>query len=396
MLDSTDDQNSTRTPGRSARTLRTAPGTAVRRAEEDRQEGRREEGGEEGTGQEGCREEGCAPRRRQRRRRLGQEGHEEGREGDRRRRIGRGRARARSPRRRGAGCAVPGTRQDQGDQAPGEEGAGREGRRKADKAASDRRRGATSPGRRDPARAATVVAVAAADAGGASPPTGPAATPGTTTPTRTTSPTTQSGDEAQSGDGAGSRRRAPAAPARRRGRRLARRPREDRHAGAQAAQSRGRDHQRQRLHPPRGQEAAPPRGPGGRTPPRADRQRGRVPGPPRVRRPGHGHPPARGPHPDRRPRGRRARGALRRPRVADLADRQRLPRSGAERAPLDGGRVHRHRQGSQRRALRRRGQLVRARPQGRAASQDRVGARPRASPCWCRSPRTRSATRAPA
>ena len=39
-------------------------------------------------------------------------------------------------------------------------------------------------------------------------------------------------------------------------------------------------------------------------------------------------------HPDRRPRGRRARRALRRPRVADLAGRQRLPRQGAERAAL--------------------------------------------------------------
>ena len=36
-----------------------------------------------------------------------------------------------------------------------------------------------------------------------------------------------------------------------------------------------------------------------------------------------------------------------------------------------------------------------ARPQGRPAAQDRVGARPPARPSWSRSPRTRSATRAP-
>ena len=105
-----------------------------------------------------------------------------------------------------------------------------------------------------------------------------------------------------------------------------------------------------------------------------DRERGRVPGPPRVGRPGHGDPPARRPHPDRRARGQGPRRALRRPRVADLADRQRLPRPGAERAAVHGGGLHRHRQGPQRGPVRRRGQLVRARPQGRPAPQDRVGA----------------------
>ena len=38
---------------------------------------------------------------------------------------------------------------------------------------------------------------------------------------------------------------------------------------------------------------------------------------------------------------------------------------------------------------------TRAGPQGRPAAQDRVGAVLRASRSWCRSPRTRSATRAP-
>ena len=165
-------------------------------------------------------------------------------------------------------------------------------------------------------------------------------------------------------------------------------------AGA-PAQPRGRDHQHRRLHPPRGQEAAPARGPRGRPSSRADRQRGRVPGPSRVRRPGHGHPAEGRPDPDRRTRGQGARRALRRPRVADLADRQRLPRSGAERAALDGGGLHRHRQGPQRGALRRRGQLVGGRPQGRPAAQDRVGAVLGADRSWCRSPRTRSVTRAP-
>ena len=41
----------------------------------------------------------------------------------------------------------------------------------------------------------------------------------------------------------------------------------------------GLDHQRRGLHPDRGQEAAPPRGPGGRSPARADPERVGVPGP---------------------------------------------------------------------------------------------------------------------
>ena len=116
---------------------------------------------------------------------------------------------------------------------------------------------------------------------------------------------------------------------------------------------RGRDHRRLRLHPARGQEAAPPRGPGGRPAPGTHRQRGGVPGPPRVGRPGDGGPPARRPHPDRRARGQGPRRALRRPRVPDLADRQRLPRPRAERPAVDGGGLRRHRQGPQRRPLRR-------------------------------------------
>ena len=181
---------------------------------------------------------------------------------------------------------------------------------------------------------------------------------------------------------------------RRGGRRRRRRPREHRHPGPQGSQRRGRDHRALRLHPPRGQEAASPRGPRGRPSPCADRQRGRVPGPPRGGRPGDGHPPARGPHPDRRARGQGARRALRRPGVADLADRQRLPRQGAERAALDGGGLHRHRQGPQRRALRRRGQLGCARRRQRCRARSSRCSSP-ASPCWSRSPRTRSATRAP-
>ncbi len=54
------------------------------------------------------------------------------------------------------------------------------------------------------------------------------------------------------------------------------------------AQPRGRDHRAERLHPAGGQAPAPPRGPRGRTASRPDRQRGRVPGPPRVRRAGDG------------------------------------------------------------------------------------------------------------
>ena len=86
-------------------------------------------------------------------------------------------------------------------------------------------------------------------------------------------------------------------------------------------------------------------------------QRGRVPGPPRVGGPQDDHPAARRSLPDRRARGRHPRRALRRPGVGGVADRQRLPRPGAERPALDGGRVHRHRPRPQRRALRRRGRL---------------------------------------
>ena len=72
------------------------------------------------------------------------------------------------------------------------------------------------------------------------------------------------------------------------------------------------------------------------------------------------------PDADRGARGRRARRALRHPVQPDVVRRQRLPRPGAERAARDGGGVHRHRQGPQRRALRRRGGLVAARPRGQA------------------------------
>ena len=226
-----------------------------------------------------------------------------------------------------------------------------------------------------------------------------------TRPTRTTTPTTsrttpgtRTPTTARVGGGSGGSRR------RRRRRRSGRResggssddPDNTVTRARKHAQPRGRDHQHRRVHPPRGQEAASSRGSRGRSSARADRQRGGVPGPPRVRRPGDGHPAEGRPDPDRRARGQGPRRALRRARVADLADRQRLPRPRPERAALDGGGVHRHRQGPQRRALRRRGQLVGGRPQGRPAAQDRVGALLRARRSWCRSPRTPSATRAPA
>ena len=82
----------------------------------------------------------------------------------------------------------------------------------------------------------------------------------------------------------------------------------------------GRDPGHQRFHPAGGQASAPPRRPRRRPSPAADPDRGRVPGPPRGRRAGHGRP-RQGPHrtaargralhPDRGARGRRRRRALR-------------------------------------------------------------------------------------
>ena len=132
-----------------------------------------------------------------------------------------------------------------------------------------------------------------------------------------------------------------------------------------AAQQRGDDEitRGQGLDPARGQEAAPPRGPRGRPPPPADRERGRVPGPPRGRRPGDGGPPARRPHPDRAcSRTACSSSTTSTASQRRLDDRQRLPRPGAERPAVHGGGVRRHRQGPQRRAVRRRGQLGRRRP----------------------------------
>ena len=63
--------------------------------------------------------------------------------------------------------------------------------------------------------------------------------------------------------------------------------------------------------------------------------------------------------------------------------RQRLPGQGPERAAVDGGRVRRHRQGPQRRALRRRGELGRRRPGG-PAQADRGTRSSRASRCSSR------------
>ena len=150
----------------------------------------------------------------------------------------------------------------------------------------------------------------------------------------------------------------------------------------------------QGIDPARGQEAAAPRRPGDRPPPAADRHRVGVPRPPRVGRADHGGPPAQGPHPDRGARRRRAGRALREPVQPPVLRRQRLPGQGPERAAVDGGRLRRRRQGPQRGALRRRGQLRRQRAGG-PAQADRVGAQGRASRWSCRSPRTRSATRAP-
>ena len=85
---------------------------------------------------------------------------------------------------------------------------------------------------------------------------------------------------------------------------------------------------------------------------------------------------SRRPDPDRGARGRRARRALRGQGQPPVAGRQRLPGQGAERAAVHGGRLRRHRQGPQRRAVRRRGQLRRQRPGGRVQA-DRVGAQVR-------------------
>ena len=77
-----------------------------------------------------------------------------------------------------------------------------------------------------------------------------------------------------------------------------------------------------------------------------------------------------------------------------LAGGQHLPRPGAERAAVDGGRVRRHRPRPQRRALRGRGRLGRRRAR-RQGPTHRAGALHAATACSCRSPRTRSGTRAP-
>ncbi|MFD2349883.1 hypothetical protein ACFSTC_11745 [Nonomuraea ferruginea] len=89
----------------------------------------------------------------------------------------------------------------------------------------------------------------------------------------------------------------------------------------------------------------------------ADHHRVGVPGPPRVRRPDDGGAPPGRPHADRGAGGRHPRRALRQPRGQPVLRRQRLPRQGAERAAVDGGRVRRRRQGAQRRPVRGRGQL---------------------------------------
>ena len=128
--------------------------------------------------------------------------------------------------------------------------------------------------------------------------------------------------------------------------------------------TRRRGPRRPRLDPAGGQAAAPPRGPGHRPAAAADPHRVGVPRPPRGRRPGDGGPAARRPHPDRRARGRHPGRALRDQGEQQLVRRERLPRPGAERAAQHGGGVRRHRQGPQRGALRRRGQLGRGRPGG--------------------------------
>ena len=155
------------------------------------------------------------------------------------------------------------------------------------------------------------------------------------------------------------------------------------HRGARArAERQPRRHSRLReqrrplgqgFHQAGGQEAAAPRGPGDRPPPPAHRHRVGVPRPPRVGRAVHGGPPAQGPHPDRGARGRRAGRALREPVQPPVLRRQRLPGQGPERAAVDGGRLRRRRQGPQRGALRRRGELRRQRARG-PAEADRVGA----------------------
>ena len=155
----------------------------------------------------------------------------------------------------------------------------------------------------------------------------------------------------------------------RRGRDLARRPAGHRGARAHAAQPQRRRALDQGLDPSRGQEAAQARGARVGPPPPADHHRVGVPRPPGVGRADDGGPPARRPHPDRRARGRRARRALRQPDVAPVLRGQRVFGQGAERAALDGGGVRRHRQGQERRALRRRGRtstpaVSRASPSG--------------------------------
>ena len=91
-----------------------------------------------------------------------------------------------------------------------------------------------------------------------------------------------------------------------------RRPGAHRRPRSRAPQGVRRDHRRQGLDPPRGQEAAAPGGSraGPSTPAGPDRVR--VPRSPRGGRPRHGGPSAGRAHPDRRARGRRARRALRR------------------------------------------------------------------------------------
>ena len=151
---------------------------------------------------------------------------------------------------------------------------------------------------------------------------------------------------------------------------------------------------RPRLDPAGGQAAAPARLPGLVPAPPADPDRGGIPGPPGVRRAGHGGPATRRPRPGGAARGRHPGRALRLPDRVGLDDRQRLPGQGAERAAVDGGRLRRHRPRPQR------GASTPARSTGTRPgwAARPAGSRPRcpaATPSWRRSPRTRSGTRAP-
>ena len=120
-------------------------------------------------------------------------------------------------------------------------------------------------------------------------------------------------------------------------------------------------------HPAGGQEAAPPRGPRARPPParRSSPRRSSWPG----ARPSSGSwSSGRTATAPRSPSSRTAcwSSTTSTRQQSTSYGRQRLPGQGAERAAVDGGRLRRHRQGPQRRALRRRGQL-RRRGHGRAS-----------------------------